>query len=88
MCCVYSNTYVLMIADCMMVSLTFITLLFFCTAHAQKITDEEAAWGWFMEYSELASAIANKGSKISWNYVTNITDYNQNEEVTLNYTEL
>ena len=62
-------------------SITVLTLLLFCTAQASKITDENIAWSWFYEYSDLASVIANKGSKISWNYATNITDENEQKEV-------
>ena len=49
--------------------------------NTQKITDEGQAWEWFLEYGEAASIISNRGSLISWDYYTNLTDYNQQRMV-------
>ncbi|XP_067952220.1 angiotensin-converting enzyme-like [Watersipora subatra] len=63
-----------------MVSISIISLLLLCSAQG-LITDENAAWEWFYEYSDEASTLYNRASKISWNYSTNITDYNEQKEL-------
>ena len=49
--------------------------------NTQKITDEGQAWKWLLEYGEAASIISNRESLISWDYYTNLTDYNQQRMV-------
>lgn len=63
-----------------MVSVGLIALVFVCSTQG-LIEDEAKAWEWFHEFGEQASLISNRGSKVSWAYATNITDYNQQQEV-------
>jgi len=58
-----------------------VPLLLFAAVIAEKSTDEAAAWNWFVEYSEQAGHVYNAGSKLSWAYVTNITDENEQKMV-------
>lgn len=59
--------------------LHFISLLLVLSVQANL--NEDDAWRWFDEFGQAASLISNKGSKIAWNQATNITDYNEQQEV-------
>ena len=43
----------------------------------QKITDEAVAQAWLTDYNERAMSVYYKSVVASWNYNTNLTDYNQ-----------
>lgn len=45
------------------------------------ITNEQVAAVWLQHYNLLASDVAYDAIEASWNYATNLTDYNQNLSV-------
>lgn len=61
--------------------LIYLILHVFCgclCAPARKSSDENAAREWLNSYNVKASEIYNKGTIASWNYDTNLTEYNKN----------
>lgn len=45
------------------------------------ITNEQVAAAWLQHYNLIASDVAYDAIEASWNYATNLTDYNQNLSV-------
>ena len=58
-------------------------LLVILSAQASKITDETVARTWLDEYNVRSQVVIYESAEAAWNYNTNLTDYNQNAQVSV-----
>ena len=66
---------------------TTVALAVFCSvACCTKITDENLARQWLREYDVRGGKLINEASVAEWNYVTNLTEYNQKQTVRMKAT--